>query len=103
MTYTWLALGGVITAVLVDLVMLRTDLLRQRAFWVAYAILVFFQLITNGLLTGLPIVRYEPDAILGPRLVWAPIEDLLFGFALVLVTLSIWVWTGVRAEHHAAR
>lgn len=103
MTYTWLALGGVITAVLVDLVILRTDLLRRRAFWVAYAILVFFQLITNGLLTGLPIVRYEPDAILGPRLVWAPIEDLLFGFALVLVTLSIWVWTGVRAEHHAAR
>lgn len=103
MTYTWLALGGVVTAVLVDLVILRTDLLRRRAFWVAYAILVFFQLITNGLLTGLPIVRYEPDAILGPRLVWAPIEDLLFGFALVLVTLSIWVWTGVRAEHHAAR
>jgi len=41
-------------------------------------------------------VRYHPDAILGPRLVYAPVEDLVFGFALVLSSLSLWVWWGRR-------
>lgn len=103
MSYTWFALGGVVVAVLLDHLLLRTNLLRRRVFWVAYAIVLFFQLIVNGVLTGLPVVRYDPDAILGPRLVWAPVEDLAFGFALVLVTLSIWVWTGARAPRRAAR
>jgi lycopene cyclase domain-containing protein len=35
-------------------------------------------------------VRYDPDAIVGLRIAYAPVEDLLFGFALVLLTLSIW-------------
>ena len=57
---------------------------------------MFFQLLTNGWLTGRGIVRYDPDAILGSdrvafigdgRLVFAPVEDLAFGFALVLTTL----------------
>ena len=30
------------------------------------------------------------------RLVFAPIEDLMFGFALVLLSLSLWVFWGRR-------
>ena len=59
--------------------------MRQSTFWIAYAIIVFFQLITNGILTGIPIVRYDAAQIIGWRVVYAPVEDLLFGFALVLV------------------
>ena len=64
---------------------------------------MFFQLLTNGWLTGRGIVRYASDAILGSsritflgdgRLVWAPVEDLLFGFALVLLTCAGWVRVG---------
>ena len=71
----------------------------------AYAIVVFFQLLTNGWLTGRGIVRYSSDAILGSsrvtvlgdgRLVWAPVEDLLFGFALVLLSCAAWVRAGTR-------
>ena len=91
MNYTLTAGLGLLLAVLVDLVVLRTKLLRRKAFWVSYAIVLFFQLIVNGLLTGLKIVRYDGDRILGVRIAFAPVEDLLFGFALVLVTLSIWV------------
>ena len=96
MTYTALAAVGVLAAVAVDLGVLRTRLLARRIFWTAYAIVVFFQLITNGILTGRRIVRYDPDVILGLRVVYAPVEDLLFGFAMVLFTLSIWVWLGRR-------
>ncbi|HEY3737256.1 MAG TPA: lycopene cyclase domain-containing protein [Jatrophihabitans sp.] len=91
MNYTVTAVIGATLAVLLDCVLLRTVLIRRKAFWTAYAIVLFFQLIVNGLLTGLKIVRYDPGAIIGWRIVYAPVEDLLFGFALVLVTLSIWV------------
>ena len=96
MTYTQLAVLGVLAAVLVDTVLLRTWLLRRRAYWTAYAIVLFFQLVTNGIFTGLEIVRYDPDAILGPRIAFAPVEDLLFGWAMVTLTLSTWVWLGRR-------
>ncbi len=105
-----MAVLGVGVAGLVDLVVLRTALLRRKAFWVAYAIIVFFQLVTNGVLTGLRIVRYDADAIIGSstptsspppfmgdgRIAYAPVEDLLFGFALVVLALSLWVFWGRR-------
>jgi lycopene cyclase domain-containing protein len=103
MSYTALAAIGVLAAVLIDLLLLRTSLLSQKAFWTAYAIMLFFQLIVNGLLTGIPIVRYDAGAIIGWRVVRAPVEDVLFGFALILITLSLWVWLGVRATRRADR
>jgi lycopene cyclase domain-containing protein len=96
MTYTEAALVGVVATVLLDLYVLRTRLLTRKVFWTAYAIVVFFQLVTNGILTGRDIVTYDPDAILGLRIVFAPVEDLLFGFALVVQTLSWWVFWGRR-------
>ena len=51
-TYTAAAVLGVVVAVLVDLVVLRTRLLATSRWWMAYAIVVFFQLLTNGWLTG---------------------------------------------------
>lgn len=96
MSYTVLAVLAGVAAATLDLAVLRTDLLRRKLFWAAYGIVICFQLLTNGLLAGLSVVRYDEQEILGPRLAFAPIEDLLFGFALVLVTLSSWVWLGRR-------
>jgi lycopene cyclase domain-containing protein len=95
-SYTTLAIVGVAFAVVLDLAVLRTGLLRRRAFWTAYAIVVFFQLVTNGWLTGRDIVTYDDGAILGWRLVYAPVEDLLFGFSLVVQAMAWWVWWGRR-------
>ena len=106
-TYTVAAAVAVLTAILVDLVVLRTALVRSRTWWIAYGIVVAFQLLTNGWLTGRGIVRYNGDQILGSerivfvgdgRLAYAPIEDLAFGFALVLMGCAAWVWIGVRAR-----
>ena len=106
MTYTLSVVLGVAAACTIDLLVMRTRLLVRKAFWTAYAIVLFFQLIVNGLLTGLDIVRYDASTIIGWHLAYAPVEDLLFGFALVLTTLSLWVWCGrraARARSHAAR
>ncbi len=101
MTYTVMALVAAFLVAGLDQVVLRTNLLRRKAFWTAYAIIVLFQLIVNGILTALPVVRYDRSAILGPRLAYAPVEDLLFGFSMVLFTLTIWVWAGRRAAVRA--
>jgi lycopene cyclase domain-containing protein len=104
-TYTQLCLVAVPASVLLDLLVLRTRLLTRRSFWVSYAIVLFFQLLTNGWLTGRGIVRYADAAVLGGsrsallgegRLLYAPVEDIAFGFALVLQTLSWWVFWGRR-------
>jgi lycopene cyclase domain-containing protein len=95
-SYTAAAVLGAVAAVLVDLFVLRTRLVTRAVFWSTYPIIVFFQLISNGILTGRHIVIYDPDAIIGLRIVYAPVEDLVFGFALILLTLSTWVWLGRR-------
>lgn len=102
MSYTALALVGVGFAVALDLAILRTRLLARRVFWVAYAVVLAFQLVTNGWLTGRDIVSYDEDAILGARLVYAPVEDLLFGFSLVVQTQAWWVWWGRRITPSSA-
>jgi lycopene cyclase domain-containing protein len=104
-TYTAAALLGVAFAALLDLVVLRTKLLGRKVFWASYAVIFGFQLLVNGILTGQRLVVYSPAAILGgaaPQLfgdwhvAYAPVEDLLFGFSLVLQTLAWWIWWGRR-------
>ena len=94
MIYSDIAIGGVIVAVFFDLYGVKTALLTKSVFWTSYAIILPFQLITNWWLTPRGIVTYSPDAIIGTRVCSAPIEDLLFGFALVLSTMSLWVYWG---------
>ena len=96
MTYTAAAVLGVLVAATLDLFVLRVRLLGRVVFWATYPLIIFFQLLSNGILTGRNIVMYDPAAILGWRLVHAPVEDLLFGFAMVLLTLDLWVWWGRR-------
>lgn len=73
-----------------ELTVLKSDLLALGRFWIAIAIITFFQLISNGFLTSQKIVIYNPELITGFRIAYAPLEDLFFGFALVSLTLFIW-------------
>ena len=111
-SYTVAAVIAVLVVVLADLFVLRTALVRSRTWWTAYGIVVVFQLVTNGWLTGRGIVRYGDSAILGSerivflgdwRVAFAPVEDLAFGFALVLLSCALWVWTGARIDAARSR
>lgn len=117
MTYTQLAVAAVVVSVLVDLFVLRTRLVARKVFWTSYAIMFGFQLLTNGVLTGLKVVTYDGDVIIGDsapvdgpppmfgqgRVAFAPVEDLLFGFGLILLTLSCWIWLGRRGVQREPR
>jgi lycopene cyclase domain-containing protein len=111
MSYTAIAVVAVLAAVALDRWAAHTRLVARGTWWVAYGIILVFQLLTNGWLTGRRIVRYNPDTIIGGdhvrlvgegRLVYAPVEDLGFGFALVLTTCVVWVWLGRRSGEEDA-
>jgi lycopene cyclase domain-containing protein len=91
MNYTEITSLALILVVLVDIFVFKTSMLATRAFWGSYAIVLPFQLLTNWWLTSNEIVLYSPDAIIGLRVAGAPIEDLLFGFAMMVGYLSYWV------------
>ena len=110
LSYTQIGVIAVVLAVICDLFVFRTRMITRPIFWTSYAIIFFFQLITNGLFTGFGIVNYDGEAIIGNtspeagpppfigegRLAFAPVEDLLFGFALVLLSISLWIFWGRR-------
>lgn len=94
MIYSYIAFASVCIAIIFDFFIVRTKLILKAVFWTSYAIIFPFQLITNYWLTHRNIVMYDRSAILGLRLAGAPIEDLFFGFSLILSVLSMWVWVG---------
>ena len=65
-------------------------------------IILPFQLLTNWWLTHERsdgqggIVNYDEKSIIGIRIASAPIEDLLFGFALILTVMGMWEFWGRR-------
>lgn len=96
MTYTQIALLSVFLVVLTDLYLLKTRLLTRKSYWTAYAIIIFFQLITNWWLTSRKILSYDEKMIIGLRIAAAPAEDLLFGFSMVTLTMALWIFWGRR-------
>ena len=91
--YTAAAAVASVLVVVVELVWLRTGLFRTRAYWLSMAIVLFFMVLVDGWLTKLsaPIVLYNPDEMTGLRVPWdIPVEDYLFGFALVTLVMLLW-------------
>lgn len=89
MEYTFLAALAAALAVLLDRV-LGTRLLVRGTFWVFIAVMFGFKLLVNGYLTWRPIVLYGDGHYLGIRLVTIPLEDFLYGFSLLSITIIIW-------------
>ncbi|MBN6040329.1 lycopene cyclase domain-containing protein [Amycolatopsis sp. 195334CR] len=92
--YTLPAVLSVPAVVALELLVLRTGLFRQPAYWLTMVVVTAFQIPVDGWLTKLsaPIVLYAPEHFSGVRFPWdVPVEDFLFGFSLVTATLLLWV------------
>ena len=101
--YTLLTLVAIAIVVGLDLVVLRTRLLRTAGFWISLAIMWTFQIAVDGWLTRLdaPIVLYVDEHFSGVRIFLdSPIEDFGFGFAMILATLMVWTVLGRRRRTH---
>ncbi|MFD6069219.1 MULTISPECIES: lycopene cyclase domain-containing protein [Amycolatopsis] len=91
--YTVPAVIAVAVVVLAETFVLKTGLFRKPAYWLTMAIVFGFQIPVDGWLTKLsaPIVLYAPEHVTGWRFPWdIPIEDFLFGYALVTAVLLLW-------------
>jgi len=87
--YTALALGSVSAPFGLDLLAGGRVFHNPRA-WAWLALVAAFTVAFNNVLTGLPIVTYEPSAQLGLRLFTMPIEDLGFGLGHLGVVLVLY-------------
>jgi len=99
--YSVLAVLGAIATVLAELLWLRTGIFRTAQYWVSMGIVYFFHVLVDGWLTKLsaPIVIYDEGQITGLRVPWdIPVEDYLFGFAMITLTLMLWVRLGDRTD-----
>lgn len=95
--YTLPAVVAVAAVCVLELAVLRTGLFRKPAYWISMVIVVGFQILTDGWLTKLsaPIVIYDETHTSGLRFPWdIPVEDFLFGWALVTAVLLLWVKQG---------
>lgn len=69
---------------------LRTRLLREgRTYWYL-GLVTLFILLFNGYLTFRPLVLYSDSYLLGLRIVTIPVEDFLYGYALVFLTVLLY-------------
>jgi lycopene cyclase domain-containing protein len=89
MEYTILAALAAAGVVLLDR-LLGTGVLRRREFWVFLAVMYGFKLVANGYLTWRPIVLYGRAHFLGARLGTIPLEDFVYGFALIGLSVVLW-------------
>ena len=91
--YTVPAVVAVVIVCAMELALLRTGLFRRPAYWLSMLIVLGFQIPVDGWLTKLssPVVIYNDRQITGLRFPFdIPIEDFLFGFALVTAVLLLW-------------
>ena len=98
-TFTVLAVVSVVLVVAAEFLWFRSGIFGKAQFWVAYGIILFFEVLVDGWLTKLtaPIVVYDPDEFSGWRFPWdIPVEDYLFGFSLIVLTLILWDRAGAR-------
>lgn len=91
--YTVPAVVSALAVCALELMVLHTGLFRRPAYWLSMVIVIGFQILTDGWLTKLsaPIVIYDDRQTSGIRFPFdIPIEDFLFGFALVTAVLLLW-------------
>ena len=91
--YTVPAVAAVLVVVVLEFAVLRTGLFRKPAYWLTMLIVLGFQVLVDGWLTkrSAPIVIYDNHQTTGLRFPFdIPIEDFLYGFALVTAVLLWW-------------
>lgn len=102
--FTLLAILSVVAVVAAELLWLRSGIFGKPTFWIAYGIILFFEVLVDGWLTKLsaPIVIYDPDQFSGWRFPWdIPVEDFLFGFSFIVLTLILWDRAGDRRDRRS--
>ena len=97
--YPTLAVTAAIGVVLLELVLLRSGIFREPAYWISMAICYAFMLPVDGWLTkhSATIVIYRPEDTSGLYPIWdIPLEEYAYAFALLTLVMLTWDRLGAR-------
>lgn len=96
--YTILSVLSVLLTIFLDKIS-KVRILFKKEYYIFLLVILFFKFLVNGYLTGKNIVMYNPDFFLGIRIGSIPIEDFLFGFSMVTMTIIFWEYFKVKENH----
>lgn len=65
-------------------------LLNSRSYWLWLGICLVPFLIVNSILTAIPVVQYDPEAIWGARFMTIPLEDFFYNYSLLSFYLLVY-------------
>ena len=97
--YPTLAVTAAIGVVLLELLLLRSGIFREPAYWISMAICYAFMLPVDGWLTkhSATIVIYRPEDTSGLYPIWdIPLEEYAYAFALLTLVMLTWDRLGAR-------
>ena len=98
--YTFLALISVVLVLILDVFIAETKLITKSKFWLFQAICFVLQFVVDGFLTWRPIYIVNPDKILKIYLFTTPLENFIFGFSMLTLTVVCFEWlTRSKAIH----
>lgn len=69
---------------IMDFFILKTRVITKKQTWQVMAFVLFMTAVFDQFLTGIPIVHYTEENMLGIRLFYAPIEDFTYTIAGVI-------------------
>jgi lycopene cyclase domain-containing protein len=103
--YPALAVAAAVAVVVLELVVIRSGLFRQPAYWISMAICYAFMIPVDGWLTkrSAPIVTYRPEDTSGLTPIWdIPLEEYAYAFALLTLVMLVWDALGERERASGA-
>lgn len=95
--YTYLSIVSIILTLVIDRIT-KINILQKGLYWLFLAIILFFKLLVNGYLTGTNIVIYNAKFFIGLRIGTIPVEDFMFGFSMVTITIIFWEYFLKKGE-----
>lgn len=99
MTYAILCLAVLVVISAVTVPTLRR-LPGRPLLWAGLA-LVALTLVFDNIMVSVGLVAYDDDLILGIRLPVAPLEDLSYTLAAIMLVPAVWSWLGRRLDPNA--
>jgi lycopene cyclase domain-containing protein len=99
--YPLLAMIATGSVVALELLVFRSGIFRERAYWIAMAIVYAFMIPVDGWLTKLsaPIVVYRSSDTSGIRPIWdIPLEEFAYAFALLTLVILCWDRAGADPD-----
>jgi lycopene cyclase domain-containing protein len=102
--YPATAIASALVVIALELLVFRTGVFRQSAFWMTMLIVYAFMIPVDGWLTAMPepIVGYRPSDVSGWRPIWDILaEEYVYAFGLLTLTIVLWERAGRHTDSGA--